>query len=143
MDLPIREVFRIFDANDSGEISKAEFFNVIDTVHKGATNNEKELIAEFADVDGDGFIQFDEFIGLFSQLDELSGDDMNKLKTVNPNADIYFYIDKAFMLDIKISKYWMEKDEQKEGSIAKSDFMNCLRWLPLGLLENDIKRIMD
>ena len=65
------------------------------------------------------------------------------MKTVNPNANIYFYISNAFQLDIDISKYWMEKDEQKEGSIAKSDFINSLRWLPLGLLENDIKRIMD
>jgi len=56
MDLPIREVFRIFDADDSGEISKAEFMDVIDTIYKGASMEEKELIADIADDNKDGLI---------------------------------------------------------------------------------------
>jgi len=43
MDLPIREVFKIFDADDSGEISKAEFGDVLDTVYKGLSIEEKYI----------------------------------------------------------------------------------------------------
>ncbi len=56
MDLPLKDIFSIFDADDKGEISKEEFFNVIETVHKGATTEEKELIMKFTDVNGDGKI---------------------------------------------------------------------------------------
>jgi len=61
MDLPLREIFRIFDADDSGEISKAEFIDVIDTVYKGATLEEKEIIVDMADTDKDGSINLEEF----------------------------------------------------------------------------------
>ena len=65
MDLPLKDIFGIFDVDDSGEISKAEFFNVIDTVHKGVTIEEKELITAFVYDDVDGSIQYIEFQSLF------------------------------------------------------------------------------
>ena len=41
MQMPLEKIFRIFDADDSGEISRAEFYDVIETVHKGVTFEEK------------------------------------------------------------------------------------------------------
>ena len=143
MDLPIREVFRIFDADDSGEISKAEFMDVIDTIYKGCSISEKEHLAEIADVDKDGLIQFDEFLGLFSDLNTMDDTEIKNLTTAHQKKNIYYFINKSFAVGIDISELWLKKDDTKEGNISKQDFINILKWLPLGLLENDITKIMN
>jgi len=104
MDLPIKEVFRIFDADDSGEISKAEFMDVIDTIYKGCSLAEKELIADIADVDNDGLIQFNEFLGLFSDLNTMDDSEIKNLTTAYQKKNIYYYIKKAFAVGIDISE---------------------------------------
>ena len=60
---------------------------------------------------------------MFKQFGELDPQD----QVQNLKADIYFYIKNAFFIDIDVSKYWVSKDVQKEGSIERTDFMNSLR----------------
>ena len=127
MDLPIREVFRIFDADDSGQISKVEFMDVIDTIYRGCTLSEKELIADIADTDKDGQIQFNEFLELFSDLNTMDDSEIKTLTTAHQKKNIYYFIEKAFAVGIDISKQWLEKDASREGNISKTDFINILK----------------
>lgn len=59
------------------------------------------------------------------------------------STDIYSHLKKAFNLDIDISKLWLEKDINREGSISRNEFKNILKQLPIGLLEKDINKVMS
>ena len=58
----IINAFRVFDKDGNGLISKAELTNIMSILGDTLTNEEiDEMIIE-ADVDGDGFINYEEFV---------------------------------------------------------------------------------
>ena len=69
--------------------------------------------------------------------------EIKNITTSHQKKDIYYYIKVAFSIGIDISAKWLEKDAFKEGNISKQDFLNILKWLPLGLLDSDITKVMN
>ena len=66
----LRKVFGLLDFDRSGKISKSELKSALDSVDLDKKVSEEkceELIKE-CDVDGDGEINFEEFIALFRKL---------------------------------------------------------------------------
>ena len=61
-EIEIINTFQIFDKDNNGLISNEEFFHIIRTFGETLTDEEiKEIITE-ADVDGDGYINYEEFV---------------------------------------------------------------------------------
>ena len=61
-EIEIINAFQIFDAENNGLISNQELFHIIRTFGETLTNDEiLEIISE-ADVDGDGYINYEEFV---------------------------------------------------------------------------------
>ena len=60
----IREAFRIFDKDGNGFVSPAELRHVLSNIGEKLTDEEiDEMIIE-ADVDGDGLINYEEFVAM-------------------------------------------------------------------------------
>ena len=62
----IREAFEVFDRDQSGAISKSELRQVMLALGEKLTDDEISMMLKEADVDGDGQIDFEEFVQTFS-----------------------------------------------------------------------------
>ena len=60
----IREAFKVFDKDGNGFISAAELRHVMTTLGEKLSEDEVEEMIREADVDGDGQINYDEFVKL-------------------------------------------------------------------------------
>jgi len=58
----LREAFKLFDKDGSGTISTSELREVMKSLGEQLTNGEVEEMMREADVDGDGQIDFNEFV---------------------------------------------------------------------------------
>ncbi|KAI3865828.1 hypothetical protein MKW92_009002 [Papaver armeniacum] len=58
----MRRVFQRFDTNKDGKISQGEYKNVLRALGKQNIESEVAMAFEVADTDGDGFIDFKEFM---------------------------------------------------------------------------------
>ncbi|KAJ4819915.1 Calmodulin [Rhynchospora pubera] len=58
----LREAFRVFDKNQDGFISGAELRHVMTNLGEKLTNEEVQEMVREADTDGDGQINYDEFV---------------------------------------------------------------------------------
>ncbi|KAK8783815.1 hypothetical protein V5799_009823 [Amblyomma americanum] len=62
----IREAFKVFDRDGNGFITAAELRHVMTTLGEKLTNEEVDAMIREADVDGDGQINYDEFVALIT-----------------------------------------------------------------------------
>ena len=141
------EAFKIFDSNDSGFISIHEFNKILDQIsgYSASEEDKIELIALF-DKDRNGTIEYNEFMSVYSQL---LPDHMNKpisqllsLQS-NPRSNLLYLFQKSFDAGIDIEAELMKLDEGFEGNLQYEAFRNFLRWLPMGLLDNEIEEILE
>lgn len=72
-DVDLLHLFNQFDEDHSGEISYAEFFNVLEHLANGVTPSKEAVFAMLQDIDmdGSGSIDFNEFVEFFSRLDDM------------------------------------------------------------------------
>ncbi len=75
----LAEVFRYFDKNGVGKISTVELGLVLSSLGIEYTDKELELMVREVDVDGDGFIDLEEFINLNKLASQaiMAGEDDN------------------------------------------------------------------
>jgi len=62
-----REIFNLVDRDRGGSISKAELAQLMDTLQINASQQEIDLMINEIDRDGDGEIQFGEFVAVMSR----------------------------------------------------------------------------
>ena len=62
----ILEAFKAFDKDDSGTISAAELRDIMSSQGEKFTDEEAEEIFREADTDGDGQINYEEFVKMMS-----------------------------------------------------------------------------
>uniref|UniRef100_A0A7S1EQ50 EF-hand domain-containing protein n=1 Tax=Timspurckia oligopyrenoides TaxID=708627 RepID=A0A7S1EQ50_9RHOD len=65
-DLEIMEAFKVFDRDASGKISASELKQVMNSLGENLSDEEIEQMLKEADVNGDGEIDYDEFVKMLS-----------------------------------------------------------------------------
>lgn len=84
----MKQVFDKFDANKDGKISQQEYKAVLRALGKGAMIGEVPKIFEVADLDGDGFIDFREFMEVHRKGGGVKTMDIqNAFRTFDLNGD--------------------------------------------------------
>ncbi|KAH1194162.1 Calmodulin-like protein 11 [Glycine max] len=58
----LKEAFRVFDKDHDGYISPSELRSVMRTIGEKVTDEEVEQMVKEADLDGDGLIDYEEFV---------------------------------------------------------------------------------
>ena len=65
-EIEIINTFQIFNTENNGLISNQELFHIIRTFGETLTDDEIEEIIAEADVDGDGYINYEEFVRMMT-----------------------------------------------------------------------------
>lgn len=69
-DEELREAFKVFDKDQDGLISAAELRHVMISLGEKLTDEEVEQMIREADLDGDGQVNFDEFVRMMMLSDQ-------------------------------------------------------------------------
>ncbi|CAM1311893.1 Uncharacterised protein g5829 [Pycnogonum litorale] len=62
----LKEAFRVFDKNNDGFISASELRHVMTNLGEKLTDEEVEEMIKEADLDGDGLVNYDEFVTILT-----------------------------------------------------------------------------
>lgn len=60
----ILDAFKLYDEDDNGHINRKELRNVIDLIGESMTDSELEELVREADINGDGAINYQEFVNM-------------------------------------------------------------------------------
>lgn len=136
--LSVQQAFSIFDTDNSGHISIQEFMQILDKIcGKGQREAKRELI-QFIDKDKSQSIELEEFSEIFGVVDY-----QQKSAELNTRTNLMLCFQKSYQADIDIEQLLLERDAQREGYVKANDFRNLLKWLPLGLRDEEIEEIMQ
>ena len=117
----IKEVFDLFDADDSGTIDVEELVEVFGTLGQEISELEAEdLIANF-DKDGDGELSFEEFAEYFQQTLDMEEED--------PDAMVH--------------NLFSMFDKNDDGDVTTQEFAFVLQKLGKQLTADDIQAVID
>jgi calmodulin len=72
----IREAFSIFDKDGDGSISAKELGTVMRSLGMAPTDQDIQRLIRAVDTDGSGEIEFEEFLDLMSEANEISEEDV-------------------------------------------------------------------
>lgn len=63
----LKEAFKVFDRNGDGTVSRAEFRHVMTSLGEALTDQEVDEMIGEADLDGDGNIDYSEFVAMMTK----------------------------------------------------------------------------
>lgn len=133
LNYTLHDVFMIFDSDGNGTISRKEF---IDCFHKfglGLTTVQIEKIAKLVDANTDGNISFEEFRRIFDRGLNLQPEE-KKAFSLDWKDQIFSRINESIKKNnLDLSEAFSVFDENKDGRINKSEFLNVFRRMNIGL----------
>ncbi|KAL6522582.1 hypothetical protein OROMI_031540 [Orobanche minor] len=102
----LKHVFNKFDSNNDGKISRKEYRAIILKIFgKGNLTKEVKKIFEVADLDGDGFINFHEFVEVQKMGGEVKRDDLLRaFQAFDKNNDDKITADEVCELLMKLGE---------------------------------------
>ena len=136
----IRDSFAMYDKDGNGSISLVELREVLRNLGEKVTNDEINQIIQIADTDGDGEIDYKEFVDLIKDVMKIKGEQGNQdmrrafaifdqdgngsisaseLKTVLDRIGIQ-------MTDSEIANTIQEADTDGDGEVDYNEFVNVV-----------------
>ncbi|KAL6494722.1 hypothetical protein OROGR_031522 [Orobanche gracilis] len=111
----LKHVFNKFDSNNDGKISPKEYRAIILKIFgKGNLTKEVKKIFEVADLDGDGFIDFHEFVEVQKMGDGVKTDDLHRaFQAFDKNNDGKITVDEVWKLLTKLGESCSLRDCQE------------------------------
>ena len=133
LNYTLHDVFMIFDSDGDGSINRKEF---IDCFHKfglGLTTVQIEKIAKLIDANSDGNINFEEFRRIFDRGLNLQPEE-KKAFSLDWKDQIFARINESIRKNgLDLAEAFAVFDENKDGRINKSEFLNVFRRMNIGL----------
>ncbi|XP_052187213.1 probable calcium-binding protein CML25 [Diospyros lotus] len=115
----LKHVFNKFDVNGDGKISSSELGSILGSIGHTATDAELEAMIRAVDADGDGFIDFDEFVAL--NTNDVDSDEV--LENLKEAFSVF--------------------DIDKNGSISADELQNVFRSLGEDCSISECRKMID
>lgn len=91
------------------------------------------------DKDKNHCIEIEEFAEVFGAATDLS---LRQQLTLGARNNLMMCFQRAFAGGIDVEQLLLARDPNLEGQIKATEFRRILKWLPLGLTEDEIEHIM-
>lgn len=133
-----QEAFEMFDVNKDGTISKKELEFILRSLNEDPDEDEINQLLEDVDVDGNGEIDFEEFVALMGKRQktiDLEAEIINAFKVFDKEEEGLISITdlrhilsnlKDFMSEDEIDEMLFEADTDYDGFIKYKDFLKDL-----------------
>ena len=132
----IRDSFALYDRDGNGSISLIELREVLRNIGEKVTDDEINQIIRIADQDGDGEIDYDEFVELRSKLKGDEKEDLRKAFAVFDQdgngpisqVELKIVLDKIgiHMSEAEVEKTMSEADTDGDGEISYTEFVDVI-----------------
>eukprot|EP00792_Barthelona_sp_PAP020_P004487 TRINITY_DN2160_c0_g2_i1.p1 TRINITY_DN2160_c0_g2~~TRINITY_DN2160_c0_g2_i1.p1 ORF type:complete len:162 (-),score=55.60 TRINITY_DN2160_c0_g2_i1:11-466(-) len=114
----LRQLFNNFDRDGSGHIDLQEMEYLLNSISAALTKNQIQEIMAIADADGNGTIEFEEFVELIQTVQPTTEDEIRKaFKILDQDQD--GYIDLNELKDV-LMKLCVEEDIQLIEEMIRS-----------------------
>eukprot|EP00574_Skeletonema_japonicum_P003347 CAMPEP_0201726590 /NCGR_PEP_ID=MMETSP0593-20130828/9952_1 /ASSEMBLY_ACC=CAM_ASM_000672 /TAXON_ID=267983 /ORGANISM="Skeletonema japonicum, Strain CCMP2506" /LENGTH=150 /DNA_ID=CAMNT_0048218103 /DNA_START=75 /DNA_END=527 /DNA_ORIENTATION=+ len=117
----LKEAFNMFDVDGGGSISRDELKGVMKKLGSDPTDDEIQAMISSVDDNGDGEIDFEEFLVLMSAKKKNSKDDPDK----------------------ELKDAFKVFDADGSGTISKAELMQLMKSLGQNLSEGELTAMMD
>ena len=133
-----QEAFEMFDVNKDGSISKKELENILRSLNEDPEEEEIQQLLDEVDVDGNGEIDFEEFVALMGKRQkqiDLEAEIVNAFKVFDKEENNLISITELrhilsnlndFMTEDEIDDMLFEADSDYDGFINYKDFLKNL-----------------
>jgi calmodulin len=133
-----QEAFEMFDVNKDGSISKKELEHILRSLNEDPDEEEIQQLLDEVDVDGNGEIDFEEFVALMGKRQkqiDLEAEIVNAFKVFDKEEnDLISITDlrhilsnlNEFMSEDEIDDMLFEADSDYDGFINYKDFLKNL-----------------
>ncbi|XP_071717184.1 calmodulin-like protein 30 [Rutidosis leptorrhynchoides] len=132
----MRRVFDKFDCDKDGKISRGEYKAIIKALRQGGTERDVQKIFEVADLDGDGFIDFKEFMEVQRKGGGIkAGDVQSAFRTFDLDGDGKISVEEVYDLMKRLGercslqdcrKMVRAVDSNQDGVIDMDEFMTMM-----------------
>ena len=132
----IRDSFALYDRDGNGSISLIELREVLRNIGEKVTDDEINQIIRIADQDGDGEIDYDEFVELRSKLKGDEKEDLRKAFAVFDQVgngsisqlELKIVLDKIgiHMSEAEVERTMSEADTDGDGEISYTEFVDVI-----------------
>ncbi|KAK1414491.1 hypothetical protein QVD17_30237 [Tagetes erecta] len=132
----MRRVFDKFDRDKDGKISRDEYKAIIKALRQGSTERDVQKIFEVADLDGDGFIDFKEFMEVQRKGGGVKAVDVQSaFRMFDLDGDGKISVDEVYELMKRLGercslqdcqKMVRVVDSNKDGVIDMDEFMTMM-----------------
>ena len=140
-DIKVEEMFKIFDANDSGQISEVEFLEILSEICKGSSTENKKKFFKFIDTNNSRTIDMAEFSRIFKMFGKYSPQEL--LPSEVPRLDFFVIVEKSFDSGLDLEEEFTKLDQFKDGGVEPYKFRLVMKNLPFGLTDEDINHYID
>ena len=133
-----QEAFEMFDVNKDGSISKKELEYILRSLNEDPEEEEIQQLLDEVDVDGNGEIDFEEFVALMGKRQkqiDLEAEIVNAFKVFDKEENDLISITELrhilsnlndFMTEDEIDDMLFEADSDYDGFINYKDFLKNL-----------------
>ncbi|XP_052147181.1 calcium-dependent protein kinase 9 [Oryza glaberrima] len=134
----IKDMFALMDTDNNGRVTLQELKDGLTKVGSKLAEPEMELLMEAADVDGNGYLDYGEFVAVTIHLQRLSNDNHLRTAFLFFDKDGSGYIDRAELADALaddsghaddavLDHILREVDTDKDGRISYEEFVAMMK----------------
>ncbi|GJN23700.1 hypothetical protein PR202_gb11369 [Eleusine coracana subsp. coracana] len=134
----IRDMFALMDTDNDGKVTLQELKAGLNKVGSKLADPEMELLMEAADVNGNGYLDYGEFVAITIHLQRLSNDDHLRTAFLFFDKDSSGYIERDELADAladdsgqtdeaALNNVLREVDTDKDGRISFDEFVAMMK----------------
>jgi|SaaInlStandDraft_7_1057024.scaffolds.fasta_scaffold34571_1 Ca2+-binding EF-hand superfamily protein len=151
MELFVMDMFKQADADNSGALSLKELRNCLRTANLGLSNKEIREIMMMADDNGDGCIQYEEFLPLaldildamYAKLETTMNATLEEQAATAKAENYLLHGVPAKELEEMLLGVFSRADADGSGKLDRQEFLTAMRAADLGLTRNEINVLMS